>query len=136
MLENSSALEVAAAIIEQDGLVLACRRNRDRALGGKWEFPGGKLEPGESPSQALVREIHEELGVHVAVTGTLTTDDTVAGSQIIRLICLRAQLLGSRPEASTDHDDLRWVRREQLRDLDWADADLPAVRLLTKELTP
>jgi 8-oxo-dGTP diphosphatase len=135
MLENSSALEVAAAIIEQDGLVLACRRNSDRALGGKWEFPGGKLEPGESPSQALVREIHEELGVHVAVTGALTTDDTLVGSQIIRLICLRAELLGSRPEVSTDHDDLRWVRREELPDLDWADADLPAVRLLTREMT-
>lgn len=132
MVGRLNTLHVAAAIIEQDGHVLACRRNSDRALGGKWEFPGGKLEPGESPSQALIREIREELGVHITVTGSLTTDDTTVGDQIIRLICLRAELLDTRPESSTDHDALRWVSREQLRDLDWADADLPAVNLLAK----
>lgn len=132
MLEPTATLHVAAAVIEQDGLVLACRRNSDRVLGGKWEFPGGKLESGESPAQALVREIREELGVHIAVIGSLTTDETIVGDQIIRLICLRAELLGTRPESSTDHDTLRWVRREHLPDLDWADADLPAVRLLAQ----
>lgn len=136
MLDHLATLHVAAAIIEQDGLVLACRRNADRVLGGKWEFPGGKLEPGESPDQALVREIGEELGVQIAVTGALTTDDTIVGDQIIRLICLRAELLGPRPESSTDHDALHWVPREKLPYLDWADADLPAVRILAEGLAP
>ncbi|WP_445996911.1 (deoxy)nucleoside triphosphate pyrophosphohydrolase [Okibacterium fritillariae] len=131
MLGDYDALRVAAAIIEQDGLVLVCRRNLDRDFGGKWEFPGGKIEPGESPSQALVREIREELGVTVSVTGTFTTDDTVVGGLAIRLFCLRAELLGSRPESSTDHDAIRWVQYERLPDLDWAEADLPAVRLLS-----
>ncbi|MEF2977220.1 (deoxy)nucleoside triphosphate pyrophosphohydrolase [Subtercola sp. YIM 133946] len=135
MLDHLATLHVAAAIIEQNGLILACRRNHDRVLGGKWEFPGGKLEPGESPGQALVREIREELGVHVVVTGELTTDDTIVGDQIIRLICLRAELLGPRPTNSTDHDALRWVDREQLPGLDWADADLPAVGLLANGAT-
>ncbi|WP_345800219.1 (deoxy)nucleoside triphosphate pyrophosphohydrolase [Microbacterium sp. AZCO] len=120
-------IDVVAAVIEQDELFLACRRAPGRSAGGKWEFPGGKVEPGESPEEALVREIREELSVEILVTGHLTSD--VTGP--IRLICLRARLEGEAPATSTDHDELRWVDHATMRDLDWADADLPAVRLLS-----
>ncbi|QIG39695.1 (deoxy)nucleoside triphosphate pyrophosphohydrolase [Microbacterium sp. 4R-513] len=120
-------IDVVAAVIEHDGLFLACRRAAHKAAAGKWEFPGGKVEPGESPAEALEREIREELGIGIHVTGHLTTDMTGP----IRLICLIARLDGERPTASTDHDELRWVAREGLAGLDWAEADLPAVRRLS-----
>jgi 8-oxo-dGTP diphosphatase len=117
-------------VIVVGGRVLACRRAAHKADAGRWEFPGGKIEPGESVEQALVREIREELGVDIVVTGELTTDDTAVGDRVVRLTCLRAEVTGSVPAASTDHDELRWVAPEDLPGLDWADPDWPAVRLL------
>lgn len=119
-------IDVVAAVISHEGSFLACRRAAGKAAAGKWEFPGGKVEPGELPAGALEREIREELGIGIHVTGHLTTD--VTGP--IRLICLRARLDGDHPAQSTDHDELRWVRPDDLAALDWAAADLPAVRLL------
>jgi 8-oxo-dGTP diphosphatase len=124
-------LEVVAAVIARDGRYLACRRRPDRSAGGRWEFPGGKVEPGEAPDAALVREIREELGVGIAVLGHLCTADTVVGSRVIRLICLRAELTGDPPTASTDHDLLEWVPPGDLPARGWAEPDLPAVGLLS-----
>ena len=125
--ERSEEHLVVAAVIEHDGRFLACRRAPGKAAAGKWEFPGGKVEPGESPAEALEREIREELGIGIQVVGHLTTD--VTGP--IRLICLHARLDGEHPAGSSDHDELRWVGARDLAVLDWAAADLPAVRLLT-----
>jgi len=127
MVSESRVIEVVAAVIERDGLILACRRRPEKAAGGKWEFPGGKLEKGETHSEALVREIREELSTSVEVTAPLRTDDTVVGESTIRLICLHARLLGEPPTQSLDHDELRWVRRSDLPGLDWAAPDLPSV---------
>lgn len=129
-MSQRPVIEVVAAVIEHDGLILACRRRPEKAAGGKWEFPGGKLEQGETHGQALVREIQEELGAAIEVTTALRTDDTVVGGNVIRLVCLRAQLLGQPPTQSLDHDELRWVSRADLPDLDWASPDLPAVNEL------
>lgn len=126
-MSESRIIEVVAAIIEHEGKILACRRRPEKTAGGKWEFPGGKLEKGETHSEALVREIREELGTSIEVTAPLRTDDTVVGESTIRLMCLRARLLGEPPTESLDHDELRWVRRSDLPDLDWAAPDLPSV---------
>lgn len=123
-------IDVVAAVIERDNEILACRRRPEKAAGGKWEFPGGKLEPGETNEEALVREIQEELGVSVEVTSIFRTDDTIVGENVIRLICLFARLTGDAPTRSADHDELRWVARPDLPDLDWAAPDLPAVAQL------
>ncbi|WP_082066422.1 (deoxy)nucleoside triphosphate pyrophosphohydrolase [Microbacterium oxydans] len=126
-MSESRVIEVVAAVIEHDGKILACRRRLEKAAGGKWEFPGGKLEKGETNSEALVREIQEELSTSIEVIAPLRTDETRVGESTIRLICLRARLLGEPPTQSLDHDELRWVTHSDLPDLDWAAPDLPAV---------
>lgn len=126
-MSDNRVIEVVAAVIEHEGKILVCRRRPEKAAGGKWEFPGGKLERGETHSEALVREIREELNTFIEVTSPLRTDDTVVGESTIRLICLHARLLGDPPTQSLDHDELRWVRRSDLPDLDWAAPDLPSV---------
>lgn len=128
-------LLVVAAVIASNGRVLACRRAPHTTAPGRWEFPGGKVEPGESAAEALVREIREELGVDIVVLDELTTDDTAVGDRVVRLTCLRASLTGAAPHTSTDHDELRWVEPARLPDLDWADPDWPAVRMLAAEGT-
>lgn len=129
-------LHVVAAVIEHDGRVLACRRRAGKADAGKWEFPGGKIEPGETPAQALVREIQEELSVTIEVVGELTTDDTAVGDRTIRLTCLNATLTADPPQSSTDHDALRWLSPAELHTLDWAAPDLPAVRMVANTTQP
>lgn len=123
-------LEVVAAVILRDGTALACRRLPTLEENGKWEFPGGKIEDGESPEDALVREIKEELSVDVVVERHLVTSDTDRGSRVIRLMCFIARLAGDEPTQSTDHDALRWVPLTELDTLAWAPADLDAVHRL------
>ncbi|MBT2484278.1 MULTISPECIES: (deoxy)nucleoside triphosphate pyrophosphohydrolase [unclassified Microbacterium] len=126
-MNRERVVEVVAAVIEHDGRVLACRRRPKKAAGGKWEFPGGKIEPHETPESALVREIQEELSIGIEVVSRLRTDETQVGDSVIRLICLRARLTGDAPTVSLDHDELRWLAPESLPELDWAAPDLPAV---------
>ncbi|GAB3602732.1 (deoxy)nucleoside triphosphate pyrophosphohydrolase [Microbacterium aureliae] len=127
-------LVVVAAVIVRDGWVLACRRRPGKIAGGRWEFPGGKVEPDEEPRAALVREIEEELGVAIELEGHLTTDETaVEDGGVIRLSCYRASLIGAGPVASLDHDRLVWLETHALDSLEWAAPDEPVVRLLMRE---
>ncbi len=120
-------IEVVAGLIEDGaGRVLACQRGEGAHLAGKWEFPGGKLEAGESPCVALVRELDEELGVEVEVTGRLSPVEWDYGRGPIRLIPLRCRLLGGSPHPH-EHQALRWIRPAEAGSLDWAEADLPIV---------
>lgn len=129
-------LVVVAAVIRDGDRVLACRRAPGRDAAGRWEFPGGKVEDGESPEAALVREIAEELGVRIHVGPLL--DRTVtprAGGRAIDLACYDCRLDGDAPTSSTDHDELRWMPVQRLGELDWADADVAAVAVLMREDT-
>ena len=123
-------LDVVAAVIVDGDRVLACRRREGKADAGRWEFPGGKVEPGESPAEALVREIHEELGIGIRIDRELRTDTTEVRGRGIRLTCLRATIIGPRPTTSTDHDRLEWVRLTELHALEWTEPDLPMVAQL------
>lgn len=124
-------MEVVAAIIErQDGAVLVGRRAPGRTSAGLWEFPGGKVEPGEDSATALEREVFEELGTVVECGALLDRSTTAVGAIDVDLACFRASVVGTQPRVSTDHDELRWVRPQQLLELEWAAPDLPAVALL------
>lgn len=110
---------VAAAIIDGDR-VLAARRALPAAVAGQWEFPGGKVEPGESDADALVREIREELGVEIAVGAVLGESEIQPG---VTLRLRRAELLTGDLEARFDHDDVRWFHDTELDSVPWLASD-------------
>ena len=123
---------VAAVIDDGAGKYLVCRRRPEKQAGGKWEFPGGKLETGENEPEALVREIREELDVEIKVLRLFDRSQTatsIKGEPVtIELACYAAELVGDAPVSSTDHDQLRWVAEGEMSALDWAEPDLPAVK--------
>lgn len=127
----TTTIQVVAGVASQGDTVLACRRAPGRASGGLWEFPGGKVEPGERPQDALTRELREELDADVSVGALLDRSTVPVGELVIDLACYEVSFRGAPPVHSTDHDELRWVTREQLGELDWATPDLPMVRRLT-----
>ncbi len=116
---------VVAAIIQDElGNFLCARRGEWKSLPGKWEFPGGKAHDGEELTSALVREIKEELSVEIKVVREF--DRTKTGD--IELVCFVCDLVSEKPLSSTDHSELRWVSEKELGELDWSEADLPAVK--------
>ena len=120
---------VGAAII-QDTRCLVARRGPGMSLAGKWEFPGGKVERGESPASALEREIHEELGAKIEVGDKLGRGESLVGSTRIQLDVFAAGL-GSGTIHPREHSEVRWAEAHELDELEWANADvplLPAVR--------
>lgn len=130
---RQTLIVVGAAII-RDGHVLAAQRAEPRALRGRWEFPGGKAEPGETPADALVRECREELGVTVRPLERIGDDvplpelaERLSRPAVLRL--LRAELLTGPPRA-LEHLAVRWVAPDGLRELDWMPADVPFLEML------
>lgn len=124
---NASAkpakLVVGAAIV-RDGRLLATRRTTPPQACGLWELPGGKVEPGERPDDAVVREIHEELGCVVRVTGTLDGHEQVGHG--FTLGVLRAELVAGEPTPH-EHDALRWLGPDELHAVTWLPPDVPFV---------
>ncbi|WP_010540016.1 (deoxy)nucleoside triphosphate pyrophosphohydrolase [Dietzia alimentaria] len=123
-------IEVVAAVFSRDGKVLACRRAPGKSAAGMWEFPGGKVDDDETPEAALVREIREELGLSVSVGDLVDRTVTPVGPLDIDLSCYFVSF-GEVPSHSTDHDELRWLSRDELPSLNWATPDLPAVTILS-----
>jgi 8-oxo-dGTP diphosphatase len=126
----SPPLDVVAAVIADAGLILACRRAPHKDAAGKWEFPGGKVDPGEQPEAALAREVAEELEVDILVGSLIQDTSMTVGDALIRLRCFRAELVSVRPTRSSDHDQLLWLEPRELAGLDWAEPDIPTVQIL------
>ncbi|MGF9943003.1 (deoxy)nucleoside triphosphate pyrophosphohydrolase [Priestia megaterium] len=122
---------VAAIIKEKDQLLIAQRHSKD-PLAGKWEFPGGKLEPGETPEECLVREIREELRVEIEIRSFY--DDNVYGSkdQAIHLLFYWAEVVNGEVTPVV-HDDIKWINIKELARFDFAPADIPIVKRLERE---
>lgn len=115
-------IEVAAAMIRADGRVLVCRRPLDKAQGGKWEFPGGKLEAGESGEAALIRECREELGVTLEVGAALADVAQEYPEKSVHLTLYEAWIAEGEPQR-LEHSEMRWVWPEQFGEFDWCAAD-------------
>lgn len=123
---------VAAALIDEAGRVLLQRRAPDRAMAGLWEFPGGKVEPGELPEAALVRELREELGIEAesaSLTPACFASAPVGGRHMILLLYLcRAWRGEPRP---LDASALKWVRPADMIASEMPPADQPLIELLS-----
>jgi 8-oxo-dGTP diphosphatase len=126
---------VVGAAILRDGRCLVTQRGPDMSMPGKWEFPGGKVEPGERPEVALARELEEELGLRAEIGDCLGRGESIAGARRIVLDVYVA-------EAELDslqlreHSRLRWSSEEELLGLDWPEADFPVLAAVRARLAP
>ena len=127
-------INVVGAVITRDGLVMCAQRGYDGNLPGLWEFPGGKIEPGESNRAALMREITEELGCTVEVVREVTTTTHEYEFGVVTLTTFYCRLLSGTPTL-TEHLSIEWLRPDELDTIEWAPADIPSVALIRAELS-
>lgn len=127
MTTETRVIVVGAAIVRGDDSVLCARRSAPAHVAGKWEFPGGKVEAGESDAEAVVRECREELGVEVAVGAKIGADARIDDRFTLRVFLARLEPGQPEPLPLEDHDELRWVPRRDLLGLDWLAPDVPIV---------
>lgn len=119
-------VKVVAAIITKDGKIFATQRGYGDFKDG-WEFPGGKVEPGESPEDAIVREIKEELGADIKVTGFLTTVEHDYPTFHLSMDCFWAELKEGSSMTLLEHEAAQWLSPAQLGDVAWLPADVKVV---------
>ena len=122
-------VHVVATVIRRGQRILATKRLPGGPAGGKWEFPGGKVEPGESQHDALTREIDEELGVELVVGELLGTFVSEQEAIRLHLHCYWCTVGEGEPQLRA-HSALRWCGPDEIRGLDWAVGDVPAVKAI------
>lgn len=126
-------INVVGAVFVRNGMVFAAQRGSRMSLPGMWEFPGGKIEAGETPQEALKRELEEELlcGAEIGELVESTTHEYEFG--VVTLTTFYSTFVNGEPQL-TEHSDIRWVPVSELGGLNWAPADIPAVNRLMQDL--
>jgi 8-oxo-dGTP diphosphatase len=120
-------IHVACAIIERDGLILAAQRKEGMRLALKWEFPGGKIDPGENPEACLKRELIEEMGIQVSVDRQLDPVTHQYSFFTVTLYPFVCTIL-SGEITLYEHAAIKWLPPEEILSLDWAEADIPLIK--------
>lgn len=126
---------VTAALLIRDGNILIAQRQPGDALEHKWEFPGGKIEPGETPECCLVREMMEEFGVEVEVHDFFCSTIYHYQHGAIELLAYRTAYRAGEFRLNV-HSAMRWVPLEALHDYDFAEADIPIAQKLSEQTAP
>lgn len=124
-------INVVGAVLRRDGKILCARRSEKMSLPLMWEFPGGKIELGESPEQALKRELAEELRIEAVVGEKIETTEYEYDFGVVVLTTFYCTVQDGAPQL-TEHAEIRWVEPSQLDTLEWAPADIPAVEKIMK----
>jgi 8-oxo-dGTP diphosphatase len=121
---------VVGAVIVENGKILCAQRGTDKALPLKWEFPGGKIEEAESPQEALRREIVEEMQCEIEIGEQIEHTVYEYDFGIVHLTTFYCRLTEGEP-VLTEHTAIKWLSPDELKSLDWAPADLPAIEKLS-----
>ncbi|MDX8416452.1 (deoxy)nucleoside triphosphate pyrophosphohydrolase [Absicoccus intestinalis] len=116
------SIEVVAAVIQHRGRIFATQRGYGEFKDG-WEFPGGKIEPNETPQQALRREIKEELDTDIEVKDLIDTIDYDYPTFHLTMHCFWCTVKSGKLEL-LEHEDAKWLTKEELQSVDWLPADL------------
>lgn len=119
-------INVVGAVLTQGTKILAAQRGEGMSLAGMWEFPGGKIEDGETPQEALRRELEEELLCSAEIGEKVETTEYEYDFGIVILTTFFGTIVDNEPTL-TEHSEVRWVEAAELGDLPWAPADIPAV---------
>lgn len=128
---NTKIINVVAAAIKKDGKILCAQRPEGKTLAGLWEFPGGKIEQNESPEQALLREIREELNVEIAISKYINEASYNYNFGAVIMKTYEARLISGELK-KLEHQNFLWLYPSELNTLDWAPVDLPAVDLISR----
>ena len=129
---SKKVINVVAAAIEKDGLIFCAQRPEGKSLGGFWEFPGGKLENGETPEEALIRELKEEFDSEIEVISFLNEASYEYDFGIVTMKTYLSKLISGELKL-LEHQDSKWLPIEELSELEWAPVDIPAVKCLQKK---
>ncbi|MGO3280333.1 (deoxy)nucleoside triphosphate pyrophosphohydrolase [Brevibacterium aurantiacum] len=122
-------INVVGAVVTNDGKILSAQRSESMSLPGMWEFPGGKIEPGETPRSALVREMQEELLCTVDIGDQVASTRYEYDFGFVTLTTFYATLVDGEPQL-TEHSEIRWIDAADLDSVEWAPADVPAVETI------
>lgn len=132
MIPLQQTYQVTAAIIRKGAKILIARRSPNKDLGGYWEFPGGKIEEGETPQECIKRELQEELGIIVTVGAFFMENEHHYENKIIQLQAYECEHISGNMILN-DHDQIEWVDTSEFIKFEFAPADIPFLKALNGE---